>query len=173
MRAIHETRQFRRDIKKLKKQGRNLEKLKQVVLILVSGDALEARCSDHALIGSWQGSRDCHIEPDWLLIYRNETDQLFLERTRTKASFSINNLPPRSAIRPRRCAPGIRHSVQPIYSRAVSERRGPPLQVLLNDANGGVGDRESLLEFVTPTAKCAQTSRFRAEDSSRYVVMWD
>ena len=83
MRAIHETRQFRRDIKKLKKQGRNLEKLKQVVLILVSGDALEARYRDHALVGSWQRSRDCHIEPDWLLIYRNETDQLFLERTGT------------------------------------------------------------------------------------------
>ena len=51
------------------------------------------------------------------------------------------------------------------------ERRGPPRQVLLNDVNGGVGDPESLLEFVTPTAISAQTSRFRAEDSSRYVIM--
>jgi mRNA interferase YafQ len=58
-----------------------LEKLKHVVLVLVSGDALDARYRDHALVGSWQGSRDCHIEPDWLLIYRKETEQLFLERT--------------------------------------------------------------------------------------------
>jgi mRNA interferase YafQ len=81
MNAIHETSQFRRDIKKLKKQGKNLEKLKQVVLVLVSGDTLDARYRDHALVGSWQGSRDCHIEPDWLFIYRKETEQLFLERT--------------------------------------------------------------------------------------------
>ena len=81
MNTIHETSQFRRDIKKLKKQGKNLEKLKQVVLVLVSGDALDARYRDHALVGSWKGSRDCHIEPDWLLIYRKETERLFLERT--------------------------------------------------------------------------------------------
>ena len=80
MRAIHETKQFRRDIKKLKKQGKELEKLKQIVLVLVSGDDLDARYRDHALIGPWQGSRDCHIEPDWLLIYRRKTDHLFLER---------------------------------------------------------------------------------------------
>lgn len=81
MNAIHETSQFRRDIKKLKKQGKNLEKLKQVVLALVSWDALDARYRDHALVGSRQGSHDCHIEPDWLLIYRKETEQLFLEQT--------------------------------------------------------------------------------------------
>jgi len=76
MNTIHETSQFRRDIKKLKKQGKNLEILKQVVLVLVSGDALDARYRDHALVGSWKGSRDCHIEPDWLLIYRKETERL-------------------------------------------------------------------------------------------------
>ena len=81
MNTIHETSQFRRDIEKLKKQGKNLDTLKQVVLVLVSGDALDARYRDHALVGSWKGSRDCHIEPDWLLIYRKETERLFLERT--------------------------------------------------------------------------------------------
>lgn len=81
MNTIHETSQFRRDIKKLKKQGKNLDTLKQVVLVLVSGDALDARYRDHALVGSWKGSRDCHIEPDWLLIYRKETERLSLERT--------------------------------------------------------------------------------------------
>ena len=81
MRAIHETSQFRRDVKKLKKQGKNFEKLKEVILALVSGAPLEARFRDHALIGLWKGSRDCHIEPDWLLVYRLEADRLFLERT--------------------------------------------------------------------------------------------
>lgn len=81
MRAIHETSQFRRDVKKLKKQGKDFEKLKEVILALVSGAPLEARFRDHALIGPWKGSRDCHIEPDWLLIYRLEPDRLFLVRT--------------------------------------------------------------------------------------------
>jgi mRNA interferase YafQ len=51
MRTIHETSQFRRDLKKLKKQGKDLEKLKEVVLVLVSGRQLESRHRDHALIG--------------------------------------------------------------------------------------------------------------------------
>lgn len=65
MRTIHETSQFRRDHKKLKKQRKDLEKLKEVVLLLVSGRPLESRYRDHALIGPWQGSRDCYIEPDF------------------------------------------------------------------------------------------------------------
>jgi mRNA interferase YafQ len=81
MRTIHQTSQFRRDLKKLKKQRKDLEKLKEVVLVLLSGRPLESRYRDHALIGPWQGSRDCHIEPDWLPIYRLESDSLFLERT--------------------------------------------------------------------------------------------
>lgn len=81
MRAIHETSQFRRDVKKLKKQGKDFEKLKEVILVLVSGAPLEPRFCDHALIGPWKGSHDCHIEPDWLLIYRQEPNRLFLERT--------------------------------------------------------------------------------------------
>ena len=64
-----------------KKQRKDLEKLKEVVLVLLSDRPLESRYRDHALIGPWQGSRDCHIEPDWLLIYRLESDSLFLERT--------------------------------------------------------------------------------------------
>jgi mRNA interferase YafQ len=81
MRTIHETSQFRRDLKRLKKQRKNLQKLKEVVICLMSGGKLEAKYRDHPLAGPWQGSRDCHIEPDWILIYRAETDHLFLERT--------------------------------------------------------------------------------------------
>ena len=70
MKAIYETRQFRKDIKKLKKQGKDIEKLKDVVRRIANSERLEDRYRDHALIGPWRGSRDCHIEPDWLLIYR-------------------------------------------------------------------------------------------------------
>jgi mRNA interferase YafQ len=77
MRAIFQTSQFKRDFKRIKKRGKDLNKLKEVVSILAKSEALADRHRDHALIGS----RDCHIEPDWLLIYRVEGDSLFLERT--------------------------------------------------------------------------------------------
>ena len=50
---------------------------------IANGEMLAARHRDHALIGSRGGSRDCHIEPDWLLIYRKEEDSLYLERSGT------------------------------------------------------------------------------------------
>jgi mRNA interferase YafQ len=81
MREVYETRQFRNDIKKIKKRGNNLGKLKRVVEIIASGAARNPRFRDHALGGQWMGSRDCHIEPDWLLIYRIDGESLYLERT--------------------------------------------------------------------------------------------
>jgi len=81
MKAIYETGQFRKDIKKAKKQGKQIEKLKVIVRRIADGEPLEPRPRDHALIGPLKGSRDCHIEPDWLLIYRTDGDSLFLERT--------------------------------------------------------------------------------------------
>ena len=81
MKAIYETSQFRKDIKKIKKQGKQIEKLKEIIKRLVEGKPLEPRHRDHALIGPLKGSRDCHIEPDWLLIYRIDDESLYLERT--------------------------------------------------------------------------------------------
>jgi len=81
MKAIYETSQFRKDIKKLKKQGKEIEKLKAILRRIAEGKPLEARHRDHALDGLLKGSRDCHIEPDWLLIYRADCESLFLERT--------------------------------------------------------------------------------------------
>jgi mRNA interferase YafQ len=78
---IFETIQFRKDIKRVKKQGKNLEKLKSIVRRLAAGEALDPRYRDHPLTGLLRGSRDCHIEPDWLLIYRIDPASLFLERT--------------------------------------------------------------------------------------------
>ncbi len=81
MKAIYETSQFRKDIKKVKKQGKQIDKLKVIVRRIADGELLETRHRDHALTGSLKGSRDCHIEPDWLLIYRTDSESLFLERT--------------------------------------------------------------------------------------------
>jgi mRNA interferase YafQ len=81
MKAIYETSQFRKDFKKIRKQGKQIEKLKEIVRRLAEGQPLEPRHRDHALIGPLKGSRDCHIEPDWLLIYRTDGESLYLERT--------------------------------------------------------------------------------------------
>lgn len=81
MKAIYETSQLRRDFKKLKRQGKQIEKLKEIVRCLAEGKPLEPRHRDHELMGPLKGSRDCHIEADWLLIYRIDDKSLYLERT--------------------------------------------------------------------------------------------
>jgi mRNA interferase YafQ len=81
MKAIFQTSQFKKDLKRIKKRGKDLSKLKDIVSAIAHSESLEERHRDHALIGNWSGSRDCHIEPDWILIYRVDSDFLFLERT--------------------------------------------------------------------------------------------
>jgi mRNA interferase YafQ len=81
MKQIFQTSQFKKDIKRLTKRGKNLTKLSIVVKDLAEGKILEEKYRDHALSGVWIGSRDCHVEPDWILIYRPEPDALFLERS--------------------------------------------------------------------------------------------
>jgi mRNA interferase YafQ len=81
MKSIFQTTQFKRDLKRIKKRGKDLNKLKEVVSAIAKSESLEERHRDHALSGKWSGSRDCHIEPDWILIYRVDGESLFLERT--------------------------------------------------------------------------------------------
>jgi mRNA interferase YafQ len=81
MKPAIQTSQFKKDIKRLKKRGKNLGKLGDVIRSLAADEPLEEKYRDHALIGRWSGSRDCHIEPDWILIYRNEPESLYLERS--------------------------------------------------------------------------------------------
>ena len=81
MKAIFQTSQFKKDFKRIKKRGKDLSKLKEVVSIIAKSEVLEERYRDHSLSGKWSGSRDCHIEPDWILIYRVDDENLFLERT--------------------------------------------------------------------------------------------
>ena len=74
---------FKKDYKLAQKRGYNMNLLKEVIDILASGDQLPDKYIDHPLSGYYRGSRECHIEPDWLLIYRIEKDLLVLGLTRT------------------------------------------------------------------------------------------
>ena len=67
---ITQSAQFKKDSKLLEKRGKDLDKLINVIELLISGNDLPARLRDHTLTGNWKGWRDCHIEPDWLLIYK-------------------------------------------------------------------------------------------------------
>lgn len=71
----------RRDIRKLQRQGKNLEELYAAVEILAEGNALPDKYRDHNLTGNWRGFRECHIRPDWLLIYRVVEQELQLTRS--------------------------------------------------------------------------------------------
>jgi mRNA interferase YafQ len=75
--------QFRRDVKLAQKRGKEIAKLREVILLLIEESPLPARCKDHPLGGDWKHYRDCHIEPDWLLIYKIDGDDLHLVRTGT------------------------------------------------------------------------------------------
>ena len=81
MKAIFQTSQFKKDFKRINKRGRDLSKFKEVVSIIAEGESLEVRHRDHALSGNWSRSRDCHIELEWILIYRVDGENLFLEKT--------------------------------------------------------------------------------------------
>lgn len=74
---------FKKDYKLAQKRGYNMNLLKEVIDILANGDVLPEKYFDHPLSGDYKGSRECHVEPDWLLIYRIEKDLLVLGLTRT------------------------------------------------------------------------------------------
>ena len=75
--------QFRKDLKLARKRGLKIERPKEVVNILAEQKKLEDKYRDHGLSGEYKGFRECHIEPDWLLVYRIDEDvlELFLFRT--------------------------------------------------------------------------------------------
>ena len=76
---------FRKDLKLAQKRGLNLELLRTVVNTLADGEKLGAQYRDHDLTGDYAGFRECHVQPDWLLVYRIEKEELelFLFRTGT------------------------------------------------------------------------------------------
>jgi len=81
MRSIRRDAQLKRDIKRLKKRRKDFEKFKFIVRLLVEGEKLPRGARDHKLKGTLKDCRECHIEPDWILIYRIEGSELCLVRT--------------------------------------------------------------------------------------------
>ena len=83
MYRVRPTTRFRRDLKRLKKRGYDLNLLDEVIQMLAEGKPLPARMRDHPLVGDYDGCRECHISPDWLLVYEIWQEELILYLTRT------------------------------------------------------------------------------------------
>ena len=81
MKTIRRTSQFKQDVKRMQRQGKDLEKLKRVFESLVQGRGLAPEYRGHVLVRQYKGTRECHIEPDWLLIYELAESEIVLIRT--------------------------------------------------------------------------------------------
>jgi mRNA interferase YafQ len=82
--------QFRRDVKRAEKRGKDLSKLRLVIHLLIDESPLPVRLRDHPLKGEWKLHHDLHIEPDWILIYRIDGNSVYFERTGTHADLFEN-----------------------------------------------------------------------------------
>ena len=81
---VYTTNQYERDFEKAKKRNLNIKRLEKVITLLAASDQpLPAKYKDHKLIGKYEGYRECHIENDWLLVYKKEKNNLILVLTRT------------------------------------------------------------------------------------------
>lgn len=85
------TRQFKKDYKLALKRNMDIELLDNIILALAKGEKLPDKNRDHSLSGDWVGHRECHIQPDWLLIYRIDDDVLVLTLTRTGSQSDLFN----------------------------------------------------------------------------------
>lgn len=81
--SIERTAQFKRDFKLAEKQGLDMNELAKVITTLANGETLPEKYRDHELQGNYKGHRECHIEPDWLLIYKISKKILVLSLVRT------------------------------------------------------------------------------------------
>lgn len=84
-RSLRSTSKFEKDYVRMARRGKPMAKLDTVILLLEAGDPLPVHFKDHALTGSWKGFRDLHIEPDWILIYAVDQEEVILTRTGTHA----------------------------------------------------------------------------------------
>lgn len=88
---LKQTSNFKKDLRRMIKRGANLEALNNVINMLIKQESLPEKYRDHPLTGNWVGYRDCHIEPDWILIYRIDDEALVLLATRTGTHSDIFN----------------------------------------------------------------------------------
>lgn len=84
-RSIRSTSRFSKDLKQMRRRGKNLDKIEEVVEMLAQDKSLPSEKRDHKLKGEWSETRECHVEPDWLLIYRKVDNELILVRTGSHA----------------------------------------------------------------------------------------
>lgn len=85
MRSPSYTSQFNRDVKLLEKRGKDMDKLRDAIKLILAGNPLPRELGDHPLKGAWRQCRDIHIEADWVLIYRINGNEARFERTGTHA----------------------------------------------------------------------------------------
>ncbi len=81
MRTPSYSKQFAKDLKRMEKRGKSLGIIKKVIKKLVNEENLDAVYKDHKLLGNYKGRRECHIKPDWLLIYKISGSEIIFERT--------------------------------------------------------------------------------------------
>lgn len=79
------TTQFEKDLKRMLKRGKRAEKIKPLIMQLCRNEPLDRRFRDHKLSGNYVGRRECHIEPDWLLVYKLTATDIIFERTGSHA----------------------------------------------------------------------------------------
>lgn len=80
---IKPTSRFAKDLRTIKKRGYDIDLIEKVISALANGEKLPAKNRDHSLTGDLEGCRECHITPDWLLIYKISDDTVYLYLTRT------------------------------------------------------------------------------------------
>lgn len=85
MKELVLTNQFKRDLKLCRRRGWDIDRLSAVLRILAAGDPLPPKNRDHALVGNWGGCWECHVAPDWLLVYEATQSEVRLARTGTHA----------------------------------------------------------------------------------------
>jgi mRNA interferase YafQ len=81
------TNQFKKDLKLMEKRRKDLDKIFELITIIIWGDSLPEKYKDHALSGTYNKFRECHIEPDWLLIYRTDDEKVLFYHTGTHSDF--------------------------------------------------------------------------------------
>ena len=89
---IKNTTKFKKDYKLAKRRGLDISLLKSIVTKLANDESLDPKYKDHPLTGNWIGHRECHIQSDWLLVYRYEDDVLVLTLARTGTHSDLFNL---------------------------------------------------------------------------------
>jgi mRNA interferase YafQ len=83
------TTKFKQDVERQKRRGKDTDKLRAIIESLRHHRPLEPKSRDHALTGDWKGWRDCHVEPDWVLVYKRDAGTLILGRTGTHSDLGL------------------------------------------------------------------------------------